>query len=73
MDSLGDKDKDGMPDVFENTSSGMNVMSSNMKFIVNGQEYNVLENLPLKPAPNTNKPWRSSTRTKTGYRMFWKA
>ncbi len=35
-----------MPDVFENTSSGMNVMSSNMKFIVNGQEYNVLENLP---------------------------
>ena len=45
MDVLGDKDKDGMTDVFENMSA-MNVMSSNMKFIVNGQEYNALESLP---------------------------
>ncbi len=45
MDTLGDKDKNGMPDVFENISA-MNVMSGNMKFIVNGQEYNALDSLP---------------------------
>jgi len=42
-DALGDKG--GMPDVFENMS-GVNTMSSNMKFIVNGQEYNALDSLP---------------------------
>jgi len=42
-DVLGDKG--GMPDVFENMSA-VNAMSSNMKFIVNGQEYNALESLP---------------------------
>lgn len=42
---LGDKDNDGTPDVFENIST-MNVMSSNMKFVVDGQEYNSIADLP---------------------------
>jgi len=58
MNTLGDKNKDGVPDVFENISSAMNVMSSNMKFIVNGQEYNA---------------WERWIRIKTASQMYWKA
>ena len=45
MNILADQDRDGIPDVFENISSN-NVFSSSMKIIVNGKEFNSLEDLP---------------------------
>jgi len=62
MSQLGDKDKNGVPDVFENLTNladqnkngmpdsieGMisNVISSTTKVIANGKEYNSLDELP---------------------------
>jgi hypothetical protein len=45
MNSLKDEDKNQIPDAFENISS-KNVVSSSMKIIVNGKEFNGLEDLP---------------------------
>ncbi len=42
---LADKDKDGVPDLFENTTAGSTVVN-NMKIIVDGKEFNNLESLP---------------------------
>lgn len=45
MNILGDKNNNNLPDVFENMPAA-NVMSGGMKFIVNGQEFNSLDDLP---------------------------
>jgi len=45
MNILADKDRDGVPDVFENMSSNV-VVSGNMKIIVDGKEFNSLADLP---------------------------
>jgi hypothetical protein len=45
MNILADKDKDGVPDVLENIAAGHAAVSS-MKIIVDGKEFNGLENLP---------------------------
>ena len=45
MNILADKDKDGMPDIFEGLA-GTSVVSSAMKIIVDGKEYNSIEDLP---------------------------
>jgi len=45
MNILGDKNNNGIPDIFENMST-TSVVSNAMKFIVNGQEFNSLEDLP---------------------------
>ena len=45
MNILADKDRDGIPDAFENMSSNV-VVSGNMKIIVDGKEFNSLEDLP---------------------------
>ncbi len=42
---LADKDKDGIPDLFENITAGSTVVN-NMKIIVDGKEFNSLESLP---------------------------
>jgi hypothetical protein len=42
---LADKDKDGVPDVMENLVAGQVVVNS-MKIIVDGKEFNSLEDLP---------------------------
>lgn len=45
MRSLGDEDRDGMPDVFT-AAAPAPVMSSGMKFVVDGREYNSIDDLP---------------------------
>lgn len=45
MNILVDKDKDGIPDVVENLVAGQAVIN-NMKIIVDGKEFNGIENLP---------------------------
>ncbi len=42
---LGDKDKNGIPDILENLVAGQAVVNS-MKIIVDGKEFNGIENLP---------------------------
>jgi hypothetical protein len=69
MDALGDKDKNGMPDVFENMA-GTNVMSSNMKFIVNGQEYNVLDSLPPEARAKYEQAMGQLDKNKNGIPDF---
>jgi len=44
MNILGDKNNNGVPDIFESATT--NVTSSSMKFVVNGQEFNSLDDLP---------------------------
>lgn len=41
----GAGDKDGSPDIFENMPAA-NILSAGMKFIVDGKEYNGIEDLP---------------------------
>src|ERR1044071_1094333 len=45
MNILGDKDKNGIPDIVENLVAGQTVVNS-MKIIVDGKEFNGIENLP---------------------------
>jgi hypothetical protein len=45
MNILADQDKDGMPDVVENLVAGQAVVNS-MKIIVDGKEFNGIENFP---------------------------
>ena len=45
MNIFADKDKDGVPDVLENTTTSNTVVSS-MKIIVDGKEFNGIEDLP---------------------------
>jgi len=45
MNILAEKNNNGIPDIFENMSAA-SVVSNAMKFIVNGQEFNNLEDLP---------------------------
>jgi hypothetical protein len=45
MNIFADKDKDGVPDVLENLAAGHATVST-MKIIVDGKEFNGLENLP---------------------------
>jgi hypothetical protein len=45
MNIFADKDKDGAPDVLEQIAAGHHVVNS-MKIIVDGQEFDGLENLP---------------------------
>lgn len=45
MRVLKDREQDGTPDVF-NASSSTQVFSNAMKFVVNGHEYNNIEDLP---------------------------
>src|SRR5690349_2530393 len=45
MNILADKDKNGVPDVLENLTAG-NVAVNSMKIIVDGKEFDGLENLP---------------------------
>ena len=45
MDIFADKDKDGVPDILENITAGHAAVSS-MKIIVDGKEFDGLENLP---------------------------
>ena len=45
MNIFADKDKDGIPDVLENLTAGQAAVSS-MKIIVDGKEFDGLENLP---------------------------
>jgi hypothetical protein len=40
-----DRDKHGSPDIFENMPAA-NILSAGMKFIVDGKEYNGIEDLP---------------------------
>ena len=42
---LADKDKNGIPDILENLTAGQAVVNS-MKIIVDGKEFNGIENLP---------------------------
>jgi hypothetical protein len=42
---LGDQDKNGIPDILENLVAGQAVVNS-MKIIVDGKEFNGIENLP---------------------------
>jgi len=46
MDVFADKNKNGMPDIMENLYSGSMITTNSMKIIVNGQEVNVLDDLP---------------------------
>ena len=45
MKILGDKNNNGVPDILENLATA-SVLSNSMKFIVNGQEFKSLEDLP---------------------------
>ena len=45
MNLLGDKDKDGIPDILENLVAGHTAVTS-MKIIVDGKEFDGLEHLP---------------------------
>ena len=45
QDILADQDKDGIPDMVENLTSE-NVVMSSMKIIVDGKEFNRIEDLP---------------------------
>lgn len=45
MNILGDRDNNGMPDAFEDIST-TSVATNSMKFVVNGQEFNSLDDLP---------------------------
>jgi len=45
MNIFADKDKDGAPDVLENITAGHHTVNS-MKIIVDGKEFDGLENLP---------------------------
>ncbi|HEY9528675.1 MAG TPA: hypothetical protein VIR02_16420 [Anaerolineales bacterium] len=45
LNIFADKDQDGVPDVLENISAG-HAAASSMKVIVDGKEFNGLENLP---------------------------
>ena len=45
MNILADRDKNGVPDVVENLVAGQAVVNS-MKIIVDGKEFNGIENLP---------------------------
>ncbi len=45
LNILTDKDKNGVPDVLENLTAGNAVVNS-MKIIVDGKEFNGIENLP---------------------------
>jgi hypothetical protein len=45
MNVLADKDKNGIPDIVENLAAGQVAVSS-MKIIVDGKEFNGIENLP---------------------------
>lgn len=45
LNIFADKDKDGAPDVLENITTGHHVVNS-MKIIVDGKEFDGLENLP---------------------------
>ena len=45
MNLLGDKDKDGIPDILENLVAGRGAVTS-MKIIVDGKEFDGLEHLP---------------------------
>ena len=45
MNVFADKDKDGVPDVLENIAAGQATVST-MKIIVDGQEFDSLQNLP---------------------------
>lgn len=45
MNIFADKDKDGVPDVLENLTAG-HAAASGMKIIIDGKEFDGLENLP---------------------------
>jgi hypothetical protein len=45
-DMLADKNKNSIPDIIENTTGGAPIVKSTIKVVVNGKEYNSLEDLP---------------------------
>src|SRR5215207_4100623 len=45
MNILADKNKNGVPDVLENIVAG-NAAVNSMKIVINGKEFNGMENLP---------------------------
>lgn len=56
MRMLKDQDRDGRPDVFD-VASSTQAVSNTMKFVVNGREYNSLEDLPPEArAPQATSP-----------------
>jgi hypothetical protein len=67
MNILADKDRDGIPDAFENISSNV-VISGNMKIIV----LTALQNCRPMSVPDTNRRWANWMQTKMGCRTFWK-
>jgi len=65
LNILGDKNNNGIPDVFENMST-MNAMSSAMKFIVNGQEFNSLDSLPPEARAKYEKAMGTLDKNQNG-------
>jgi len=65
LNIIGDKNNNGIPDVFENMST-MNVMSSAMKFIVNGQDFNSLDSLPPEARAKYEKAMGALDKNQNG-------
>jgi hypothetical protein len=66
---LGDRGGNGIPDIFENLSSTQ-ITSNSMKFIVNGKEFNALEDLPPEARAKYEKAMRAMNKNRNGIPDF---
>ncbi|NJC96796.1 MAG: hypothetical protein C3F07_01005 [Anaerolineales bacterium] len=69
MNILGDKDNDGVPDAFEDLP-GASVMTSSMKFVVDGREYNRIEDLPPDARAKYEKAMGALDKNRNGMPDF---
>jgi hypothetical protein len=69
MNLPGDKDQDGVADVFKGISS-TNVMTGGMKIIVNGQEFHGVEDLPPEVRAKYEQAMGSLDKNKNGMPDF---
>jgi hypothetical protein len=62
---LADRNKDGIPDIMENTPGGK-IVATAMKILVDGREFNSLDDLPPDARTNYEKAMRALDANRNG-------
>lgn len=69
MNMFADKNRNGVPDALENVAAGQ-VIASSMKIIVDGKEFNGIENLPPEIRARYDEAMRRLDENQNGIRDF---
>jgi hypothetical protein len=69
MNLFTDKNRNGVPDALENVAAGQTIVSS-MKVIVDGKEFNDIENLPPEIRARYDEAMRRLDENQNGIRDF---